>query len=79
MPGAMVSFVSVDYRGPEWDQPGGPRSLMVQAWEEIDSGAWFDPELRKRTERFVSRVTLKPGANPEVVLTATPAALVRGY
>lgn len=97
MPGAMVSFIPVDYRGPEWDQPAGPRSLMaqtsgrfqvfglapgeyiVQAWEEIDSGAWFDPELRKRTERFASRVTLKPGENPEVVLTATPAALVRGY
>lgn len=97
IPGAMVTFIPVGYRGPEWDQPGGPRSLMadakgrfqvfglapgeyiVQAWDEIESGAWFDPELQKRTERFASRVTLKQGENPEVVLTVTPAGVARGY
>jgi hypothetical protein len=58
--------------------PLAPGEYLVQAWEALDYGAHFDPELRDRAQRWTRRITLPPGGETEIELTAIPASAITG-
>jgi hypothetical protein len=55
-------------------RPIAPGEYLVQAWETLEDGAQYDPELRERVQRWTRRLTLRPGETTEIELTAIPAA-----
>lgn len=56
-----------------------PGEYLIQAWEDIEDGAQFDPETQSRAAQWARRVTLSPGEQAELDLIAAPAAAALGY
>jgi len=49
-----------------------PGDYLAFSWEEIDDGAWMDPEFMRRYEERGKRIHLSEGGNPSVNITAIP-------
>jgi hypothetical protein len=49
-----------------------PGDYTAFSWEEIDEGAWMDPDFMKRYEERGKRVHVNAGNNPSLNITAIP-------
>jgi hypothetical protein len=49
-----------------------PGDYTAFSWEEIDEGAWMDPEFMKRYEERGKRVHVNAGNNSPLSITAIP-------
>jgi hypothetical protein len=72
--------VSLFYRTANTDANGNftmarvnPGEYKVYAWEEVENGAWFDPDFLKPVESKGSPVSVREGTPGSVQLTLIPA------
>jgi hypothetical protein len=72
--------VSLYYRTTNTDQSGSftigrvnPGEYRVYAWEEVENGAWFDPDFLKPIEGKGASVSVREGTPVTVQLTMIPA------
>src|ERR1017187_2835797 len=72
--------VSLYYRTASTDQNGNftmgrvnPGEYKVYAWEEVENGAWFDPDFLKPIESKGAAVSVREGSPVSVQLTVIPA------
>jgi hypothetical protein len=49
-----------------------PGEYRVLAWEDVDSGAWFNPAFLAVYERYATAITLGEGKNHKLDVTAIP-------
>ena len=49
-----------------------PGDYTAFSWEEVDDGAWLDPDFLKRYEERGKRVHVNSGTNPTLNITAIP-------
>jgi len=49
-----------------------PGDYLAFSWEEVDDGAWMDPEFLKRYEERGKRIHVNEGGNPSLAITAIP-------
>jgi hypothetical protein len=49
-----------------------PGDYLAFSWEEVDDGAWLDPEFMKRYEERGRRIHINEGGNPSLNITAIP-------
>jgi hypothetical protein len=49
-----------------------PGDYLAFSWEEVDDGAWMDPEFLKRYEERGRRIHVNEGGNPSLNITAIP-------
>ena len=75
--------VSLYYRTASTDQNGNftmgrvnPGEYKVYAWEEVENGAWFDPDFLKPIESKGAAVSVREGSPASVQLTVIPAGSV---
>jgi protocatechuate 3,4-dioxygenase beta subunit len=72
--------VSLFYRTASTDQNGNftmarvnPGEYKVYAWDDVENGAWFDPDFLKPVESKGSPVSVREGSPVSVQLTMIPA------
>jgi protocatechuate 3,4-dioxygenase beta subunit len=72
--------VSLYYRSASTDQNGNftlsrvnPGEYKVYAWEEVESGSWFDPDFLKPVESKGASVSVREGTPVAVQVTMIPA------
>lgn len=49
-----------------------PGDYLVLAWEKVESGEWFDPDVLKAVEKQAARITVAPKGTGKVELKAIP-------
>ena len=49
-----------------------PGDYLVLAWEKIESGEWFDPDVLKAVEKQAARITVASKGTGKVELKAIP-------
>jgi hypothetical protein len=49
-----------------------PGDYLVFSWEEVDDGAWMDPEFMKKYEARGKRIHINESGNQSLNLTAIP-------
>jgi hypothetical protein len=49
-----------------------PGDYVLFSWEEIEDGAWLDPDFMKRYEERGKHIHINAGNNPPVNVTAIP-------
>ena len=49
-----------------------PGDYIALSWEEVEEGAWMDPEFVKRYEQNGKRIHVNEGGNPSLNITAIP-------
>jgi hypothetical protein len=72
--------VSLYYRTVSTDQNGSftmgrvnPGEYKVYAWDEVESGAWFDPDFLKPIESKGAAVSVREGTPATVQVTMIPS------
>ena len=66
----FVKMASTDQHGRFTLKSLDPGDYRLYAWEDIESGAWMDPEFLKRSESKAKKLTLREGARETVELRA---------
>jgi hypothetical protein len=49
-----------------------PGNYIAFSWEEVEEGAWMDPEFMKRYEERGTKIQIREGMNPAVNIIAIP-------
>jgi hypothetical protein len=49
-----------------------PGDYIAFSWEEVEEGAWMDPEFVKRYEDRGKKIHVNEGGNPSLTVVAIP-------
>ena len=70
---ARFRKTNTDQRGQFVMQAMAPGDYTIVAWEEIEEGAYYDPEVLKKDEGSGKQMHLTPQSHQSITLKAIPA------
>jgi hypothetical protein len=71
--GDLYRMTTADQNGQFTLQGLAPGEYKLFAWEDVDPGAYMDPEFLKPNESRARRITIQPNSPQQVSLTQIPA------